>query len=546
MRSGDGRATLEWSVALVLIAAVFLTFAPALRNGFVNWDDDLTLTDNLAYRGLSAAHLRWMFTTTLAGHYQPLTWLTFAVDHALWGMNPSGYHLTSLLLHAANACMVYVLVVSVLRPLVATSETTLRVAALIGALFFAVHPLRVESVAWASERRDVLSALFYLLALLAYLRMHRAGERRRRVWLLASLVSLALSLLSKAWGITFPIVLLILDAYPLRRLGRGSDRAVLLEKVPYAVLAFAAALVAFAAVRSVEETRTLAEHGPLARLAQAAYGLCFYMFKTLVPVALSPAYLLRTPLDPTEPRYVVSVLVAGGITLAALAMRRRAPWALAAWAIYAVIVAPVLGFAQTGPQLVADRYTYLACLPFSVLLAAALVRLGRTAALRRAATAAAAAALVVLGAATVRQTTIWRDPITLWTHVLRLDPDNYVAYTNRGWARVDPKTAIADYSAAIRVNPRYYLAYFNRGNARHQRGDLEGAIDDFSTAIALLPADPKAYNNRGWSREAGGDVAGAAADYERALELAAPEWRQRDLVRGNLLRARERLAAGAS
>jgi tetratricopeptide (TPR) repeat protein len=345
---------------------------------------------------------------------------------------------------------------------------------------------------------------------------------------------------------TFPIVLLILDAYPLRRLGRGADRAVLLEKVPYAVLALTAALAAFAAQRSVEEMRTLAEHGPLARIAQAAYGLCFYVVKTLVPVALSPAYLLRPPLDPTEPRYVVSLLVAGGITLAVLAARRRAPWALAAWASYVVIVAPVLGFAQTGPQLVADRYTYLACLPFSLLLAAALIRLRRSEALTRVATAAAAVALVVLGVLSVRQTSVWRDPLTLWTHVLRLDPENYVAYTNRGWARTDPETAIADYSAAIRINPRYYLAYFNRGNARHQRGNLDGAIDDFTTAIALLPADPKAYNNRGWSREARGDFAGAAADYERALEVAAPEWRQRDLVRGNLLRARERIAAGAS
>ena len=211
-----------------------------------------------------------------------------------------------------------------------------------------------------------------------------------------------------------------------------------------------------------------------------------------------------------------------------------------------MIVAPVLGLAQVGPQLVADRYTYLACLPFSLLLTAALIRLRRSTALTRSATAGAAIALVVLGILSVRQTSVWRDPLTLWTHALRLDPDNYVAYTNRGWASTDPETAIADYSAAIRINPRYYLAYFNRGNARHQRGDLDGAIDDFNTAIALLPADPKAYNNRGWAREARGDFTGAAADYERALEVAAPEWRQRELVRGNLLRVRERIAAGTS
>jgi tetratricopeptide (TPR) repeat protein len=322
------------------------------------------------------------------------------------------------------------------------------------------------------------------------------------------------------------------------------------EKTPHAVVALAAAIASFAAQRGTDEMRTLAEHGFAARVAQAAYGLCFYLWKTLVPFALSPAYLLEPALDPTAVRYVVSVLSVAAVTAALVAARRRAPWALASWALYVVIVAPVLGFAQTGPQIVADRYTYLAGLPWAVLAGAGLLRSARAASTRpgiaRALAAATAAVLVTLGVLTHRQTRVWKDSMTLWTHVLRLDPANWVAYTNRGWVQPDAEAAIADYSAAIRVNPRYYLAYFNRGNVHHGRGDFAAAIDDFTAAATLLPRDPKAYNNRGWAREAIGDWEGAAEDYARALILAPPGWPHRALVEGNLARARTHLAGPAS
>ncbi len=542
---GGRAAGVAAGLAFALATAVIASFLPALGNEFVDWDDDLNLTDNAAYRGFSPVHLRWMFTTMHGGHYQPLSWLTFALDHALWGMDPTGYHLTNVALHAANALVVYGLFVALLRAAAETRGAPLHVAAAFGAAFFALHPLRVESVAWASERRDVLSGLFYLLALFAYVRMSRA-HAAARAWMLASLGCLALSLLAKAWGITFPLVLLILDAYPLRRLHTRA-RHVIVEKLPYAVLALAAAVPAFVAQRAVEEMRTLAEHGVTARIAQASYGLIFYLGKTVLPLHLSPAYLLEPALDPTAPRYALSVIAVGAVTGGLIALRRRWPWALAAWACYAVILAPVLGFAQTGPQLVADRYTYLACLPWALLLAAGWLRLREIRpqpGLERVGIGVATILVVALGVLTFRQTLRWRDSETLWTHVLAVDPRNYVAYTNRGWARTDPDAAIADYSAAIAVNPRYYLAHFNRGNALHARGDFAGAIADFTTAITLLPRDPKAYYNRGWSREARGEWADAAADYARALEMAPVGWRWAGLAREGLARAREHGGAG--
>src|SRR5437870_4890194 len=329
-------ARLRPGVAALLVAAVSVCFLPALGSQFVLWDDDMNFTDNPSYRGLSASHLRWMFTTLYGGHYQPLSWLTLGLDYTIWAMNPTGYHLTNLLLHAASALLVYRMIVALVPGVGAR-------AALAGALLFAIHPLRVESVAWATERRDVLSALFYLATVLGYLRLVQAKRDGRpwRGWLAASVGCFLLSLLSMAWGITLPLVLLALDVYPLRRLVRRRDAVpLLLEKIPYAALALGGAVLAQLASNQVPAKRTLAQHGLVERAAQAAYGLVFYLWKTLVPIRLSPVYLLEQTLRPTAPRYLASAAIVVGVTAAAVLLRRRAPWATVARACYAPVPPP--------------------------------------------------------------------------------------------------------------------------------------------------------------------------------------------------------------
>ena len=562
----------------LIVGVVALAFSPVLSADFVNWDDDLNLTENLAYRGFSSPHLHWMFTTFHGGHYQPLTWLSFALDHAVWGMNPVGYHLTNLVLHAINSVLVYHLALTILRRFWPhTLAADLRLAATLGALFFALHPLRVESVAWVTERRDVLSGAFYLLSILAYLRCHdpQTGDRGR-LWYLVAVVAFLGSVLSKAWGITVPVVLLILDVVPLRRLGSGKPLSarVIADKLPFVVIAVAAAAAAAHAVTQVEGFRTLAEHGVAARLAQAAYGLCFYLWKTALPFALSPLYPLEPLLDPLTPRYVVAGVIVTAITLWVIRQRRRRPWAVAAWLVYVVIVSPVSGLAQVGPQLVADRYTYIACLPAAMLAAAAAQRwaVGRPLLV-----AVALAGLGLLGLRTVEQCRIWQDSVTLWTHAIHVDPTNYVAYTNRGIAlehHGQVAAAAADYTASIRLNPAYppaYLnrghlfevygnwsaaiadytaalegparyaatAYFNRGNVRRARDDLAGAMDDYTASVNADPHYVKAWHNRGWLRHQQGDVQGAASDYERALELASPWWPERERIARALAAVRD-------
>src|SRR5204862_1309931 len=203
-------------VALLLAAATFVTFLPSLRGEFLNWDDDANFLNNLKYRGLSPRHLSWMATAHVGGHYHPLTWLTLGVDYVIWGMNPFGYRLTNLLFHVANAILLFCVLRTLLRM---SGRAESPWPALIGAAFYAVHPLRVESVAWITERRDVLCGFFSLLCVLAYLkyveeeRRDRSGSR----WLVMSLLAFAASLLSKSLSVTVPAALLLLDFYPLKR-----------------------------------------------------------------------------------------------------------------------------------------------------------------------------------------------------------------------------------------------------------------------------------------------------------------------------------------
>src|SRR6266704_2935658 len=391
---GDGSMVLtsaqrwvRWLAPLLVALFTLAAFLPALQNQFVNWDDKDNFLDNPHYRGLGWTHLRWMWTTLL-GHYIPLTWMTLGLDYLLWGMNPVGYHLTNLLLHAANAVVFFFVVRRLLaRALPSPSEHgyALAVSSGVAALVFAIHPLRVESVAWVTERRDVLSGLFYLVAILLYLRACE-GMARGRGWYWLSVAVFVCALLSKSMVVNLPVVLLILDVYPLRRLGGfvgwWSDpaRRIYVEKIPFVLLAAAASAIAVMAQSSVHAAASLAQ--------------------------------LSVPGLP------------------------------AAWVAYVVVLLPVLGFFQSGPQIAADRYTYLAGLGGAILAGAGLLSCWRTSRTSKTGTpttlpiAGVATCVVVgLGALTWNQAQVWHDSEKLWTHALARDPQSSIAENNLGVVR---------------------------------------------------------------------------------------------------------------
>ena len=519
------RGTADVVVALVLTAATAALFATTLGHGWVDFDDPRNFLGNPHYRGLGPTQLRWMLTAVVMGHWTPLTWLTHGLDYVLWGMNPAGYHLGNVVLHAANAALFFVLA----RRLLATARpdaapTPVRLGALAAALLFALHPLRVESVAWITERRDVLAALLYLLTALAWLRATAAEGPARRRWYLGSLALFALGLLSKSMLVSLPLVLLVLDVYPLRRLDPRAWRAaaarrVLLEKVPYLLLAATAVAITSLTMRASLPVTPLDLYPPLARVAMAAYSLAFYPWRTVAPVDLRPMYELPGRVSLLEPPFLPAALAVAGVTLALLAARRRWPAGLAVWLAYAITLAPVSGLVHAGPQLVADRFSYLPSLGLCLLLGAGVTWAVERPTLGRVMIAVVATWIVWLAAMTWWQVQIWRDTDTLFTYTLTVDPDCAWCHAQYGSSlgnRGDLTAAIPHLQRAVELRPRSFSAQANAGLAYLRAGRAADALPFLERAAAMRPGSFNAAANLGLALVALDRAADAIPHLQRA------------------------------
>lgn len=539
--TGGHGATAPALVGLVTL----LVFLPALGNQFVNWDDEVNLVSNPHFRGLGWVELRWMFGNTLGGHYIPVTWLSFGLDYVLWGMRPAGYHATSVVLHTANAILFYFVARWLLRSTVQAGERELTVGAAAAALLFSLHPLRVESVAWATERRDVLMGFFALLCVTAYL---RAADRSRRgalhrgwYWTAAGLFALAL--LSKSVVVGLPVVLLLLDNYPLRRSvaepqqtwGRTVFRLAL-EKTPFALLAAAVAAVTLTVGAGHRLMTSMETLGVLQRLAISTYALAFYLWKTVAPWPLSPLYTLFHPVVPWSATYLVPSVVVVVITLAAILGYRRWPAGLIAWASYLVLLAPVVGILHNGAQIAADRYTYLSCAPWAILGGAGVAcsrpaaRNGKLSPLIGSAVMGAAAMLIVAFAGlTVRQEAVWRDSVTLWTHAASVEPASDIPVFYLGWALTDAgrlDEAKAHFERALRRVPDHLPELkaqldLHLGIVEQRAGRPGEAERYFREALAQDPTHAVALIRLGTVLLQQGRAAEAEAAWTRAADAAA-------------------------
>lgn len=564
-----------WPWVAALVVLVFLAFGPALNGTFLAWDDEDTVARNYAFRGLDGPKVEWMFTTNHMGPYQPLAWLSFAVDHAIYGLGgpevyPEApeYHRTSVAIHALAAVAFFFLAKRLLKsPL----------AAFAAAAFFAIHPLRVESVAWVTERRDVLCGLFYVLAGWAWLgyaeakrEVETSPARLLRValasiaagslawfavdlssprvlalssaggWmLLASAALLAYAawsresrayvlvlgcflaaLLSKGLALVLPLVLFVADVWPLRRArDLRTLAACLVEKLPMVALSVLFARIAFWGQKWIPGLMPSdEEHSLAARTLQALYGLAFYVRKTLLPVRLSPLYALPDRIRLQDLAFLLSAAGVLGFAVFLFAKRRRLPALAAAFAAYAIAVAPVLGFSQAGPQLAADRYSYLACMPFALLAGGAVAR-----ASRKTAIAASAAGIVVLGGLTYAYSTAWKSSTSLWEHAHAIDPGGILANVNLGHARVGQAKATSDRAArdallveaarcfeAAKSDREYPLAYSGLAlvkqlqwqlDPRHPKETAEASLEYARRALELAKErhmdDPSYHLNLG-------------------------------------------------
>lgn len=545
------RPFLRVAIPAVVAVLAFAVLTPALEGDFVNLDDRVNFVDNQAYRGVGPAQLAWMWTH-FDGHYQPVTWLSHGIEYRLFGLDPRAFHTTNLLLHAANAVLAYLLFLGLLgrAPALAAARggDRMRLAAGVGALLFALHPLRVESVAWITERRAVLFLFFALLSLIFYLRSNAAGvgTARRRAAIAISTGCFALSMLSNALCMTLPVLLLVLDAYPLRRLRGLADVApMVIEKWPWFAVTIAgigAQLFAQSAGDAIDPEST---YGMADMLTQPGYRLAFYVWKTVWPTGLYPMYTLPLVRDPWSTPYLLCGFGVLLVTLVLVASARRAPALLAGWVAFGLLLSPVLGLVQVGYHFASDRNTYLAGLVPALLIAGGLAWLWTRG--RAVVPSALIAGLLIAtyGAMSFEQSKIWLSSLTMWRHAVEYDPDNYVAHYGLGHelqslGEVD--LAIDHYTRAIFARDDDARFWYNRGVTFASKRALRRAILDFDQAIAIDPEHWMAYNNRGVARMMQSEYALAIDDFTRALDINP---RQRSLYAARA-RAYEQLGDFAS
>ena len=512
-----------WLIPVTVAAATIAAFLPILGNSFVDWDDDKNFVNNPHFRGLGLEQLRWMWSTFHIGHYVPLSWMTLGLDYEVWGMNATGYHLTSLLLQAANAVVAYALVRRLLT--LAEPETAERqpgsimIAACVGALVFSLHPLRVESVAWATERRDVLSGLFFLMSILVYVRS-RGTARDRRGWL-AALALFACALLSKATSMTLPAVLLVINAYPLRRIGgrvgwwSAAAKRVYVELVPFAVFALGVAVLSIVALHPSRQL-TGGE-----KIAVSSYSLMFYLWKEIAPVGLAPLYEMPQHVNPWEPRflagYVFVVALAGSIWIGT-----RKHWSgfVAAMTAFVLVTLPMLGAVQNGPQIAADRYTYHAAVALAVLVAGGALRLLSRA--RGGTVCLAVVVVLTLGVLTWEQSGVWRTSETLWQQVLDVDPNSSIAHSSMANVRYKQNRVhegLEHSQRAVALNPNYGKGFNGLGVGLAREGRVAEAIAAYERALLLEPTFDEAETNLGVSLAQRNDIEGAISHYAHALSI---------------------------
>jgi protein O-mannosyl-transferase len=496
---------------MALAAGTLAVFWGARQCQFVNYDDPAYITSNAELQhGLTARSVRWAFQTGAASNWHPLTWLSHLTDVQLYGMDPAGHHLTSVLLHAINGVLLFL----ILRRMTGAYGRSLVVAAL-----FALHPLRVESVAWVSERKDVLSTFFWMLTVWAYVYYAEEfkGKRSRfKVFYALALVFFVLGLMSKPMLVTLPVILLLLDFWPLQRSHQGAA-GLITEKIPFFVLAAVSSVVTFLVQRSGGAVSSLTGVPMGARVGNAFVSYVRYLAKIFWPARLSPLY--------PHPGYWAWWKIAGAVLLLAaitawvIRRARPQPYLAVGWFWFVVMLAPTIGLLQVGIQSMADRYSYVAGVGVLVMVVwGADDWLGTRPSLLGTVAALAVAACAIL---TPMQVAYWRTSETLFQHAVAVTDNNYLAYNNLGFDlsnRGETERAMAYFQKSLEINSNYDEAHNNLGYALAALGRYKEATNEYIKALSLNPRLTEAHNNLGIAL---GDLGLADAgihEYQVALE----------------------------
>jgi tetratricopeptide (TPR) repeat protein len=546
----------RWTVVGVcffLAAIIWVVFGQTFHYRFVNFDDnDYVYRNPVVQKGLTLRGIIWAFARVHCANWHPLTWISHMLDCQLYGLNPGGHHLSNVLLHTAAAILLFL----VLRRMTGFLWRSAFVAAV-----FAIHPLHVESVAWVSERKDVLSGVFFMLTLWAYVRYVEKSEvqlgwgasrrPKSKVWYGLTLLFFAFGLMSKPMLVTLPFVLLLLDYWPLNRFGLStlnSDESragpqlstkrvlrLVLEKIPFFVLSAASCVATlFAQHEAIQSFEDMSV--PL-RVGNASISYVAYLGQMFWPRGLAVLYPL-TARSVGVSGVVLSVVVLAGISTGVLVLRRRRPYLLTGWLWYLIMLVPVIGIIQVGVQARADRYTYLPQIGLYLLLTWGAAELCAGWRHRRVVLGGCATVILVALIFCARaQTAYWRNSESLWTHTLACNSDNYTAHNNLGDALLQKGNvdeAIVQYQKALQIYPDYAEAHYNLGCALLKKGNVDEAITQYQKALQITPDDAGVHNNLGNALLTKGNVDEAVAHFQQALQIT-PDFAEARYNLGNAL-----------
>jgi Flp pilus assembly protein TadD len=498
----------SWILPVVVLVATALVFMPALRCGFVNWDDPPYVTENMRVRTLSIENFQAILSEPVSGNYNPLPILTYALEYRLVGLDPWLYHLDNVLLHVACVALVFALV----RRLGLTPE-----AAVVAALFWGIHPMRVESVVWVTERKDVLYAVFFLSALVVYARALARGRPTWRTWALI-LPLFGLSLLSKIQAVTLPLCLLLLDFW-----FRRQDRPVrwIAEKTPLFLLSLVVGYLGLSIqVRIGSLGTALSDLNLIQRSVLGAWSLVVQLGKQILPLGLSPYHPYPRELLPVH--YLGAFILAGLVVLVVKSggWRRDLAFGLAFFAVNLLFVLQVV---SAGDAFLAERFTYVGSLGIAFLVGRGIEEFSHKDLRRSLIMPAVLVVLIILGLTTGGRIGVWKDSESLWSSVIERYPDSAaVAWANRGSFRLAEgrlEEAEADSRRAVALDPNRSVAWNNLGRIQFERGDLAGAVPFYEKALAIQPAFPVALANRAAVAARQGDLVLALDLLDRALAL---------------------------
>ncbi len=512
-----------WLAAFAVAVLTFTVFLPALGNDFVDWDDHVFVYENRHITNIDLAFLKWIFTNRET-QWSPLRWLSHAIDYKIWGLNPLGHHLSSIILHSLNTFLVVVFVIKLfetaktrLLPSPASEEEKgfrrrAVISGVIAGLLFGLHPLRVESVVWVSERKDVLYAFFFLLSLICYLEYYKSLHKKPGIfYYILCLFWFIFAVMSKAMAVTLPLVLLILDVYPLKRIDPRSAftawRKVFVEKIPFFGISAAVTVANIGVHESLGAIIPLVAVSFTDRVLLAVKSVAFYLMKMAWPFHL---YLMYG-----EPYNVSFSIFEAGLLFFAAAVtasciflwyRGKRIW-LAVWMYYIVMLLPVSVIKVFSFSFAHDRYTYMPSIgPFLLVGLGISLLWDKTyfeerffAPVKKVAPLIVILIVVILGILTIKQIKVWSNSITLWSHELERNPNFSIGYSGRGKAYADMgenHKALDDLNKAIQYNPKDVLAYKTRANVYVKLGDYQKALKDLDKAIKVDPEFSEGYSNR--------------------------------------------------